>query len=134
MTDLSQSEYLRRRYGGHGADRRNLWIVAGLLVAVVVAWLVWQAIALRQPSVAAEGVGFDVVSSSEVTVTFNVTTTPGATVTCTVRALTENLTEVGIKEVTVGPVTEALTTVSTTVATIQPATGASVGDCLIVDS
>lgn len=132
MSELSQAEYLRRRYGSHTRDRRTLWLLAGLLAAVAVAWFVWQAIALQQPSVSAEGVALDVVSESEAAVTFNVTTTPGLTVSCTVRALTENLTEVGVKEVTIGPVTDTLTTVTTSVATIQRATGASVGDCVIV--
>lgn len=132
MSELSQAEYLRRRYGAHQSDRRNIAIVAGLLVVLTVAWLVWQAIALRAPSVEAEGVALEVVSGSELRVTFNVTTEPGATVACTVRAYTDNLTEVGVKEVVVGPVSEASSSVTTTVATIQPATGATVGDCVIL--
>lgn len=133
MSELSQAEYLRRRYGAHVSDRRTIAIVAGLLVVLTVAWLVWQAIALRTPSAQAEGVALSVVSDSEVSVTFNLTTAPGASVSCTVRAYTENLTEVGVKEVTVGPVTEATSSVTTSVATIQPATGATVGDCLVLD-
>lgn len=130
--ELSQAEYLRQRYGGHANDRRAVWIVAGLLIAVAIAWFAWQAVALRQPTVTAEGLALDVVSETEAVVTFTVTTTPGATVACTVRALTGNLTEVGVREVTIGPVSAELTTVTTTVATIQRATGASVGDCRIL--
>lgn len=132
MSELTQAEYLRRRYGAHSSDRRNILIVAGVLAVIAGAWLVWQAIALAAPSVAAEGVGLDVVSGSEIVVTVNVTTQPGETVVCTVRAFTDDLTEVGVKQVTVGPVTEEVTTVRTPVATIQPATGASVGDCRIL--
>ncbi len=133
MSELSQAEYLRRRYGAHGNDRRNVWIAAGLLVVLAVAWLAWQAVALSRPSVTAQGVALDVRSDSEAVVTFNVVTTPGTAVACTVRALTENLTEVGVKEVSVGPVTADLTTVTTTVATIQRAVGADVEDCRIIN-
>ncbi len=133
MSELSQAEYLRRRYGAHQTDRRNIAIVAGLLVVLTAAWLVWQVIALRAPSASAEGVALTVVSDSEVSVTFNLTATEGSTVSCTVRAFTENLTEVGVKEVTVGPVVESPSSVTTSVATIQPATGATVGDCLILE-
>ena len=129
MSELSQAEYLRRRYGAHQTDRRNIAIVAGLLVVLTAAWLVWQVIALRAPSASAEGVALTVVSDSEVSVTFNLTATEGSTVSCTVRAFTENLTEVGVKDVTIGPVTSEETGVSVSVATILPATGARVTDC-----
>ena len=74
--ELSQAEYLRQRYGGHANDRRAVWIVAGLLIAVAIAWFAWQAVALRQPTVTAEGLALDVVSETEAEVTIPVTTTP----------------------------------------------------------
>lgn len=130
---LSDAEYLRRRYGGgREGDRRPLWAVAGTLIAIALAWFIWQAVALTRTTVNAEAVAIDPVSDSQVDVTFNVLTSPGTTVTCTVRAYTPNLTEVGVKEVTVGPVSAEVTTVVTSVVTIQPATGARVGDCTIV--
>lgn len=134
MSDVpaTDAEYLRRRYGAHSSDRRALWLVAGLLIALAAAWFIWQVVAVNRNDVTAEAVAIGPVSDSQVGVTFNVMADPGSTVSCTVRAYTANLTEVGVKEVTVGPVARDLTTVRTSLSTVQRATGARVGDCHLV--
>lgn len=130
MTEqLSDSEYLRDRYGSQKSDRSLAWIVGGVLTVLALAWTVWWAISEAQPTIVTEEAALRVESNAEVYVTFNVTAPQGSTVSCTVRAVTDNLTEVGVKEVSIGPLTEESVSVTTLVATIQPATGASVGDC-----
>lgn len=125
----TDAEYLKDRYGAPRSDQRLTWIVAGFAAVLVLAWFIWQAFTLNQPSITWSEAGLTIVSDSQVDVNFNVSTEVGSTVTCTVRAYTENTTEVGVKDVTIGPVTSEETGVSVSVATIQPATGARVTDC-----
>lgn len=129
---MTDAEYLKARYGSPASDRKLVWIVGAVLVVLATGWLTWQAILLNQPTIVAEEAALSIVSDSEVEVTFNLNTEVGSTVTCTVRAYTENTTEVGVKDVTVGPVTAESSSVTVSVATIQPANGARVTDCRFV--
>ncbi|MDN5558435.1 MAG: DUF4307 domain-containing protein [Ruaniaceae bacterium] len=132
MTELTDAEYLQARYGARQSDRRLAWILGGIATVIVIAWFVWQVIALDAPTLVSEEVALDTRSDTSVAVTFNLTTEIGSTVSCTVRAYTENMTEVGVKEVTVGPVSEESSSITVEVATIQPANGARVTDCRFV--
>lgn len=128
----TDTEYLQARYGAHRSDRQLAWIIGGILAAVALGWFVWQAIALNQPTLYAEEQALNPISDSQIEVTFNVHAELGSTVACTVRAYTENTTEVGVKEVTIGPLEQEWTTVTESVATIQAATGARVTDCRFI--
>lgn len=130
---LSDAEYLRQRYGNTDTDRRPLWIAAVVLGILALAWIVWWAIAAGRPTATAEPVGMEVISDSEVHLTYNLTAPVGSTVTCTVTALTDNLTEVGVRQVTVGPTEREVTAVTTSLATIMRATGVDVTGCVFVD-
>ncbi len=129
----TDAEYLRDRYGSRSSDRTLAWVAGIVLGAIAVAWLIWQALALGEPSITAQGVALTVDSDAQVTVTFNLAAEVGSTVTCTVRASTDAAVEVGVREVTVGPLESDTVAVTTTVATIQPATTAEVTDCRFVD-
>lgn len=130
---LSDADYLRQRYGGAGSDRRPLWIAAVIVGVLGAAWIIWQIVLLGRPTATAEPVALVVVSDAEVEVTYNLTAPVGSTVTCTVTATTDNLTEVGVRQVTVGPTETDTTAVTTTLATIMPATGATVDGCFFVE-
>lgn len=133
MSGTSNAEYLRARYGSKNKDRRAIRVIALVLAAIAVIWIAWQAVLLARPTASAQPLALQVVSDSEVVVTYNLTAPVGSKVTCTVTAYTEALTEVGVRQVTVGPTENKVTAVSITVATIQRATGANVEDCVIIE-
>lgn len=131
MSELSDAEYLRERYGSRGGGRRGYVLVATILAIVAVVWFAWQAVLLGRPTASAEPVAMHVVSSSELEVTYNLNGPIGETVTCTARAFTEAGTEVGVREVTTGPLEVESQAVTVTVPTLQEATGATVDGCYI---
>lgn len=129
---MTDAEYLKARYGAQRSDQKLTWVAGGILTVIVIAWFVWQAFLLARPSLEWEEAAFNIVSDSQIEVTFNVAAQVGDTITCTVRAYTENTTEVGVKDVTVGPLAQPEVSVTESVATIQPATGVRVTDCRFV--
>lgn len=132
VPELTDAEYLQTRYGARRSNQNLVWVLGGIATIIAIAWFVWQAIALNTPTLVTEEVSLDTTSAGGVTVTFNLTTELGSTVSCTVRAYTENMTEVGVKEVTIDPISQESSSVTVDVATIQPATGARVSDCHFV--
>jgi hypothetical protein len=121
------------RYGGAGSGRRGL-IVGGVVAALLVAGgLAVQASNLTRPTVMAENVGFTVNDVSSTTVRFNLRTDPGATVSCTLVALNESFTQVGFREVELGPFDERTTSHQVDVTTTELATTGSVEGCEILD-
>jgi hypothetical protein len=121
------------RYGGAGSPRRGL-ILAGVIAALLVAGgLAVQASNLTRPTVMAENVGFTVNDASSTTVRFNLRTDPGATVSCTLVALNESFTQVGFREVELGPFDERTTSHQVDVTTTELATTGSVEGCEILD-
>ena len=131
MSELSDAEYLRERYGSRGGGKRGYVLVAAILILVAAIWYTWQAFALGRPTATAEPVAMRVVSTSELEVTFNLHGPIGDTVTCTARAYTEAGTEVGVREVTEGPLTAESSAVTVMIPTLQEANGATVDGCYI---
>ena len=122
------------RYGGSRSGRRGL-VVAGVVAALLVAGgLGIQASNLTKPAVVAENLGFTVQDAGSTTVRFNLRAEPGSAVSCTVVALNESFTEVGFREVEIGPVDEEITSHQVEVATTELATTGSVEQCRIVDA
>lgn len=133
MSELSDAEYLRARYGAPVSDRRTVWIVAVTLAVLAAVWLIWQVIVMGRPTATAEAQAMEVLSDSELQVTYNLIAPEGSTVTCTITALNDAHTEVGVRQVTVGPTDGEATSVTTNVATIQRASGAIVDECFFVE-
>lgn len=131
MSELTDAEYLRERYGSRGGGRRGYVLVAAILILVAVIWYAWQAIALGRPTASAEPVAMRVISASELEVTYNLSGPIGETVTCTARAYTQAGTEVGVREVTSGPLAAESQSVTVVIPTLQEATGATVDACYI---
>lgn len=122
------------RYGGARSGRRGL-VAAGVVAALLVAGgLGVQASNLTKPTVVAENLGFTVEGPGATTVRFNLRTEPGATVRCTLVALNESFTEVGYREVKIGPVDKQVTSHQVEVATTELATSGSVQQCRILDA
>ncbi|GAA4288735.1 DUF4307 domain-containing protein [Georgenia daeguensis] len=121
------------RYGGAGSGRRGL-VAGGVVAALLVAGgLAVQASNLWQPTVIAENVGFTVNDPSSTTVRFNLRVEAGTTVSCTVVALNESFTQVGFREVELGPFDQRTTPHEIDVTTTELATTGSVEGCEILD-
>ncbi|MPV88119.1 DUF4307 domain-containing protein [Georgenia ruanii] len=121
------------RYGRPAQGRRGVIVAAVVAALVVVAALAWQATtAMNRTSVHTEDLGFTVQDATHVTVRFNLVTDPGTTVRCTLTALNDTFTEVGFKEVVIGPVRAARTAHEADVTTTEPAVTGSVQSCEIV--
>lgn len=123
------------RYGPEpSAARRRLAVVA-IVVAAVVGLAVVLVIGVRfanQP-VRHDMVGFDVVSSERIDVTFQVSMQPGTTARCTIDALAASYAQVGAVDVTVGPVDTLESRWTVTVATSELATTGVVESCSVVE-
>lgn len=124
------------RYGrGPSAATRRRRLVAAVVAAALLlaAAVALQAASLREPSVEVENLGFTVEDASSTTVRFSLLTAPGTTATCTLVALNESFTQVGFRQVTVGPVTAERTSHKAVVTTTELATTGSVESCRVVD-
>lgn len=124
------------RYGRSGAGPARSQLVVAAVVAgvILVAVVVVQALSLGRPAVTSQDLGFTVESPTLTTVRFNLITDPGTTVRCTLTALNESFTEVGFREVVVGPVGGRTTSHEAAVTTSELATTGSVSSCEILDA
>jgi hypothetical protein len=126
-------DVMAARYGAARPGRRGL-VVGGVVAALLVAGgLGIQASNLARPTVIADNLGFTVNDESSTTVRFNLRTDPGATVSCTLVALNESFTQVGFREVELGPFAERTTSHEVEVTTTELATTGSVEGCQILE-
>ncbi|WP_435736773.1 DUF4307 domain-containing protein [Cellulosimicrobium sp. PMB13] len=123
------------RYGPEPTERRRRLAIAAIAALAVVGLAIVVAIGVRFASqpVRHKLVGFDVVSSERVDVTFEVSMEPGTTAVCTVDALAESHAQVGALDVTVGPVDSLESRWTVSVATSELATTGVVESCRVVD-
>jgi hypothetical protein len=123
------------RYGPEpSAARRRLAVVAIALAALVgLAVVVVIGIRYASEPVRHDVVGFDVVDSERVDVTFSLSMDPGTTARCTVDALAESYAQVGTVDVTVGPVETLESRWTVSVATSELATTGVVESCRVAD-
>ncbi|MGC5628648.1 DUF4307 domain-containing protein [Georgenia sp. Z1344] len=127
-------DLVRRRYGRGRptGNRRAQWLVPLLGAFVLVAGatvLAWQM--SREPSVSVEHVGYTVEGPDEVEVRFVVVADPGTEVVCTLRAVNRDFTEVGVREVRLGPVTERRTAAVEPVLTSERAASGHAESCRV---
>ncbi|NAZ81741.1 DUF4307 domain-containing protein [Kineococcus sp. R8] len=110
----SLDERYGRRHAGRPWWRRPVPLVAAVLLGVlVVAYGVWVAV-VQSSGPSATEITHRVLDASSAEITFAVTREPGTAVRCTVQALDEASTEVGIAQVDV-PAGPAATVQETTV-------------------
>jgi hypothetical protein len=94
---------LDARYGRNpGARRRTRWIAIGAAIAfalVFAAWLWWGGVLGAPARLEVRDMGHEIVAADVVSVTWQLTTPPGATSSCAVQALNESFGIVGWKVV-----------------------------------
>lgn len=90
---------LAARYGRTpGSSRRTRWIAvasAAAFVAVFTAWVVWGGLLEAPAQFEAKDTGHEIVSDSEVSVTWTFTADPGTRAQCAVHALNSTFAIVG---------------------------------------
>ena len=105
MSQTSSTRPPAGRYGPEPSARRRVLARAGMaaLGAGALATAVWIGLGAGDDDVTWDDVGYAVRGPDLVDVTFRVTKDPGATVTCTITALSASYAQVGVADVTVGP-------------------------------
>lgn len=134
MSQTSAARPPAGRYGPEPSARRRLLARAATAVLGVLALVaaVWIGIANGSAEVTWDDVGYAVQGPERVDVTFRVTKDPGATVSCTVTALSASYAEVGVVTVTVGPADAGTVERTVPVATQELAVTGLVDACEVV--
>jgi hypothetical protein len=100
---VTVSSNLDTRYGrapNRGTrDRRVLYVIAGSLAAILVAFVVWVGLGASEPLIETRDIGHTIVDENTVTVTFEASIPVGRSASCAVQALNETFTVVGWKVV-----------------------------------
>ncbi len=133
---------MQDRYGRRSTPaRRRLLIAAGALaLAASVAFISWVTL-FGKPSVTWSEIGYNVLSDNEIEVTFDVTFSGAAsdsgagppTAVCTVQALNNLRTEVGLRDVTVQVGASGQARTTATVQTSERAITGLVKACALAD-
>ncbi len=114
QTSASVDELLADRYGNTSQDRRGQrrWAIAGAsgVAVVLLAWLGWAGLGQPGTQFETRDLGYQLISDQEVSVRFEVSTTPGNTLSCAVQALNAQYGIVGWKIVDI-PAAEVRTRV-----------------------
>ncbi|WP_165962764.1 DUF4307 domain-containing protein [Occultella glacieicola] len=128
---LLADRYGRRTAGG-GRRLRARILIAALAVAGI-AVLAWIAVDMFAPSVESRDVGFHVVDSESVRVTFDVTKPAERSAVCTLEALSTGYGQVGLLQVEIGPQVADTVRITAEVATSEEATTGLVRACTFTD-
>lgn len=95
------------RYGEKRARKptpARFWIIiTAVVVTLAVAWGIWVQTTQDASNPEFQNTGYDLMSSNEVTVSFEVVKKPDATAVCALKAMNASGAPVGWKEVTIGP-------------------------------
>jgi hypothetical protein len=129
LTD-EQVALLAQRYGPAHRKPVGVLIAVGVVVAALLAWLVWAGLLAATPDVRWEVTGYSDVTDRSIQITFTVTKQVHDTAICTVQARDEQNNEVGRADV---PVSDALTNVEVryTLKVIAKPTTVDVLNCVI---
>jgi hypothetical protein len=122
------------RYGPAPSARRRVLARVGMavLAALAVVTAVWIGVRNGSAAVTWDDVGYSVQGPDSVDVTFRVTKDPGATVSCTVTALSTSYAQVGVVDVVVGPADARTVERTVPVATQELAVTGLVDRCVVV--
>jgi hypothetical protein len=133
---MTSPELLAERYG-RPADpvrvRRRLMVTLVVFVTVAVAFVVWAAAARGRGNVEWTDLGLDqaTLTPERATFTFQLALPAGDQAICTVRAVNERRTEVGRKDVVLGPSESGRLRTSVTLRTTERAAGGGVKACVL---
>lgn len=127
MTDLDA------RYGRTASSsRRTRWIAIGtgiLFVLVFGAWLWWGGVLEAPAQFEARDTGHEIVSPSEVSITWQFTAEPGTEAKCALQALNEQYSIVGWVVVDVPASDDRIRQLTETVRTAEPAINGLIYRC-----
>jgi hypothetical protein len=106
--DQAPKDSLANRYGrpertGHGFWRRWGRWVAGAALVLAVAFVAWVTVSASARALDWKDVGFEILSPTRATVTFQLTKEPEDTVECAIQVLSEQYAVVGWRTVVIGP-------------------------------
>ena len=121
---------LDERYG-RTRSKRMPWIVAGMIALIVIVVASWMTVSQSMNSVDADDLGFEVVDSHSVTVSFQITGKQGSDVVCAIEALDEEFGIVGWKIVEIPAGDGHIQRLSATVPTVAEATTGLVNTCWV---
>jgi hypothetical protein len=123
----------RRPLGRRG--RIAVGVLAGVLLALGVAWAAWVSRAVTDRPLTWQDVAFDVTGDTVTEVTFDVRFSADlpddAEAICTLRALNQVMAEVGLRDVTVGPASRGTVRTTAQVATSERAVTGLVKECAV---
>jgi hypothetical protein len=108
--------------------RRALIILVTAIGVLTIAWFVWANPIGVGPQAVARDTGFR-LTDDRITVTFDLSITPGATGACAVQALDKSFAVVGWKVVTYGAVSEETRSEEVTLRVTSPAVTGLVSSC-----
>jgi hypothetical protein len=108
---------------------RKKWVLVGLGLAALVAVASWFGWAQASQPVRWQDVGYDIVSASEATSTFDVYLYTDQPVRCQLRALNSRYAEVGVTDVDVDPADGAEQRLTVSMVTVEEATTVVVSYC-----
>ncbi len=133
---MTTPELLAERYGRSTdplANRRRLTAVFVVFVVVAVAFMAWAAAGRSRGNVEWTELGMDNASLTpgSATFEFQLSLPPGRQATCTVRAVNDRMTEVGRKDVVLGPTDSGRLITNVTVRTVELAAGGGIKACVL---
>jgi hypothetical protein len=131
MTKQMVPDALGDRYGAPtGPVRRRLLVALVAVLAVLgLAAATWIGIGVARDPVQWKDVGYLVLGSDRVDVTFDVFMAPGTRAQCTLRALNSQFTEVGVRTVTIESATTRGQRLTESVSTAERAVTGVVDTC-----
>ncbi len=111
--------------------RRSLLAVLAVFVVTAVGFAVWVATERGRTALTWTELGVDVAGDEAATLTFQLSLPPGRQAICTVRVVNEVRTEVGRRDVVVGPARTGVVRTTVEMRTSERATAGGVRDCVL---
>lgn len=122
------------RYGrrsASSASRHRTVILFGVLIAALVGFAAWTALDSSRDQVTWSDLGVDVRADDTAVVRFQVELTPGRSAICAVRVVNDVRTEVGRRDIRIGPSADGVIRTETTVRTTERGDGGGVRTCVL---
>jgi hypothetical protein len=119
------------RYRGRSPEqnRRGVMVGAAVMVLLMLGFAVWMGVRESLKAAHWQDGTFSAVDDGTARLEFTVTTTPGRRIVCSVQMLNPGLTEVGRKDVTVGPSQEKVIKATATIPTFERASSGKIRGC-----
>jgi hypothetical protein len=130
---MTSPDLLRERYGRSeraAVPRRAVVIALVVFTVMAVAFAAWVAVDRSRTALQWTELGVSVQGPDQATLTFQLSLPPGSRALCAVRLVNDARTEVGRREVLLGPSETGRVRTSVTMRTTEPATAGEVRACV----